>query len=77
MGRQKYPACYCLEGCGTNLAKMKNHTVTPMDTPVGFELRDENGNLIAFCLDESTANVFAHVPAQNFKSGSFGKLGYQ
>ncbi len=42
---------------------MKNYTVTPITSPVDFELRDENGNLIAFCLDEATANVFEHVPA--------------
>jgi len=41
---------------------MKNYTVSPMDNPVGFEIRDENGNLIAFTLDEATANIFAHVP---------------
>lgn len=39
-----------------------NYTVSPTKNPVGFEIRDENGNLIAFVIDESTANVFAHVP---------------
>ncbi len=39
-----------------------NYTVTPTKNPVGFEIRDANGNLIAFCIDESTAQVFAHVP---------------
>ena len=42
---------------------MKNYTVYPTKNPVGFEIRDENGNPIAFCIDESTANVFEHVPA--------------
>jgi len=33
-----------------------------MGSPIGFEIRDANRNLIAFCLDEATAQVFAHVP---------------
>ena len=41
---------------------MTNYIVTPMDSPVGFEIRDVNGNLIAFAIDEGTAQVFAHVP---------------
>ena len=47
-----------LEKC----TRKMNYTVTLIDSPVGFEIRDEKGNLIAFVIDESTANVFAHVP---------------
>ena len=41
---------------------MSNYIVTPTNTPAGFEIRDTNGELIGFAMDEATANVFAHLP---------------
>ena len=41
---------------------MKNYTISPISSPKGFALKDENGNTVGFVLDEGTAQVFAHVP---------------